>query len=245
MPQPTAAEQHQAGQAALVSLVPAAVVAAWPLLDPHNLSGTTEALSAAVQAIVHRYGQASAAAALDFYRQQRSLAGVKGRGPALTVPRAPSLDTVTGNVRWAVSGLYGAVDDAKIQDAQDAVAGSAQRLVLDQSRETLMDAAIKDPAAKGFARVTSPGACAFCTMLALRAGAGFLYRTKESAGFRAHAPGPNGGGLCRCSVEPVFNAYEPPYFLREMQQLWVASTKGQSDPLNAFRRALAKRPTDA
>jgi len=82
-------------------------------------------------------------------------------------------------------------------------------------------------------------------MLALRAGAGFLYTSKQSANFRAHTPNADGsGGLCQCHAEPVFTAYEPSAHMREMQKLWTDATKGRSgnDARNAFRQAMEGRP---
>ena len=74
-------------------------------------------------------------------------------------------------------------------------------------------------------------------MLALRAGAGFLYTSKRSADFSAH-------DNCRCHAEPVFNAYEPSYRMRQMQMLWAEATAGRSghDARVAFRQAVEGRP---
>jgi hypothetical protein len=123
--------------------------------------------------------------------------------------------------------------------------GAVQNLVLDQGRDTIIGAVRQDKYAKGWARVTSPGACSFCVMLALRAGTGFLYTSKQSANFRAHTPNADGsGGLCQCHAEPVFTAYEPSARMREAQAMWESSTKGRSgnDARNAFRQASEGRP---
>ena len=225
-------------------MVPAALAAAWPLLDVRDLSGTTPRLAAAVLAIVTRYGAASGAAALGFYRQHRLAEAVKSPLPQLRTAPAASASTVVRMVDYATGPLYGPPNDAAVHEAQSVLNGSATNLVLDQSRRTVLDAVHRDPAAKGWARVTGPDACSFCVMLALRAGVGFLYRKEDTADFKAHMPHLKGGkavgGICRCHVEPVFTAFEPSHRMREAQGLWESSTKGLSgsDARNAFRTAL-------
>ena len=241
MSQPTVeatrpADQHQAGQAALVALIPAVLAQAWPLLDLHNLQATLPQFEAAVRAIVARYGQAAAAGALDYYRAERLAQHVPGRAPLQLAP-PPADSVIEDAVSWATSDLYGPVTTETTDAAKALLDESVTQLVLDQGRDTIISAVRSDKYAKGWARVTEPGACSFCVMLALRAGAGFLYHKKSAAEFQAH-------DNCRCSVEPVWNAYEPSAHLRQMQKVWVDSTKGRSgaDARAAFRQALEGRP---
>ncbi len=232
---PTAAEQHQAGQAALVALIPTVLAQAWPLLDLHDIQGTLPQFTAAVRSIVQRYGQASAAAALSYYKRERSAAGVPGR-PSLKLAPSPAESMIESAVQWAVTDLYGPVTTDTTTAARDKLDESMSQLVLDQGRRTILDAVRQDREAKGWARVTEPGACSFCTMLALRAGAGLLYSKKSSADFQSH-------DNCRCHAEPVFTAYEPSARMREMQRIWRESTQGRSgkDAQVAFRQALEGR----
>jgi hypothetical protein len=242
-----AAEEYRAGQAALVSLIPALLREAWPLLDLHNLKGTLPAFFEAVKAIVARFGQASSAAALDFYRRERLTAGVPG-SPLLRIAPTQADAVIEVAVRVAVTDLYGpagpgwaASQERVLQAVSDKIAG----LVLDQSRQTQIDAVLNDREAKGWVRVTRAGACSFCIMLALRGGTGLLYTSRESANFRAHMPQPDGsGGVCQCTPAPVFTKFEPSAHMREMQKLWESSTKGRSgnDARNAFRQAVEGRP---
>ncbi|MGZ4518964.1 MAG: VG15 protein [Mycobacteriaceae bacterium] len=228
-------QDHQIGQAALVGLVPALVAQAWPLLDPHDIKGTLPQFTAAVQAVVNRYGRASATGALDFYRKQRIAAGVTSP-VQLRVAPAPDEQTVTDYIGAATSGLYGAVTPESERAALDSVSEAASQLVLDQGRDTIIENAARDPKAKGWVRVTEPGACSFCLMLAIRGGMGVLYKAENTADFKAH-------DNCRCHAEPVFNAYEPSHDLRQAQALWVKSTKGKSgnDARIAFRQAVEGR----
>jgi hypothetical protein len=225
-------------------LVPALLRQAWPLLDLHDLKATMPQFMAAVRAIVQRYGQASAAGALDYYRAERVAAKVPGR-PTLKLAPTPADSVIESAVGWATSDLYGPVTPEAETNALARLDGAVQKLVQDQGRDTIIDNVKQDKNAKGWVRITKPGACSFCVMLALRGGAGFLYTSKQSGNFRAHTPdGKHGGGLCQCTVAPVFTAYEPSAHMREMQKLWADSTKGRSgnDARNAFRQAVEGRP---
>jgi hypothetical protein len=224
------------GQAALVSLIPDVLRQAWPLLDLHDLKGTMPAFMVAVRAIVARYGQASAAGALAYYKTERAAANVPGRPPLKLAPTLAE-SVIESAVSWATTDLYGPVTSDTTTAAMARLDESVSQMVLDQSRDTLINAVRSDKAAKGWVRVTEPGACSFCTMLALRGGAGMLYSKKSSADFQSH-------DNCRCHAEPVFTAYEPSAHMRDMQRLWADSTKGRSgnDARNAFRQALEGRP---
>lgn len=74
------------------------------------------------------------------------------------------------------------------------VSGAASRLVLEAGRETAL-AAVDNHRAR-WARITSPTACKFCTMLA---GRGFAYRSEETVSFDAH-------DHCACTAAVDFSA---------------------------------------
>jgi len=223
-------------QADIVALIPSLLREAWPLLDLHNLQATMPRFTAAVRAIVQRYGQASAAGALMYYQRERRAASVPGR-PSLKVAPSPADSVIESAVSWATTDLYGPVTADTTTAAMARLDESVSQLVLDQGRDTIIGAVKADKYAKGWARVTEPGACSFCVMLALRAGAGMLYKRQSSADFQAHDG-------CRCHAEAVFTAYEPSSRMRDMQTLWADSTKGRSgnDARNAFRQAVEGRP---
>lgn len=201
------AEDHQAGQAALVSTIADLIAHIWDrLLDPHDLKGSTPKIVAAIQAIVQHYGRASSTAALTYYRTERRAAGITTPFRP-QMPPLPSADEITAVVEHALSPVYGPPDAQVMQNAEAALASEVEQLVLNQSRDTIIGAVAADKEAKGWARVTEPGACSFCRLLATR---GAVYKSEASAGFAAHSKQPNGsGGDCRCHAEPVFNAFEP------------------------------------
>lgn len=219
-------QQHYVVQAALVESLAEAVAG----VDAPNLR-------AAVASLTREFQAASIALSADYYTELRDLAEVPG---SFSVP---VLDP------WTEADLS-AYFDTVLREITDDVerakqaAATSQRLTLDSGIDEVFAAIEKDPAKPRWARVTRPGACSFCLMLAMR---GAVYRSEESANFRAHTRYENSGGVCRCSVEPSFTNYEPPAHIREMQQLYSEATTGLprgADRANAFRRALyASRKT--
>jgi hypothetical protein len=227
----TLAEEHQAGQEALVALLPAIVRQAWPLLDVHDLRGTLPRFIAAITAIVRRYGSASSAASLTYYRQARAASPMPGTVSLRMAPPPPE-DAIRSAVLGSVADLYGPVTPELEQAVQDKVAEATAQLVLDQGRQTLIEATQHDKAAKGWVRVTETGACAFCLMLALR---GAAYRSKKSGDFKAH-------DNCRCHVEPIFTAYEPSARMREAAATYKKAKDAPMPTRIAFRRLVEGRP---
>jgi hypothetical protein len=206
------------------------LTAAWASLDVANLRKSLPNFQLAVGAIVRRYGLAAGAMAVRFYRDQRVAAGVVGPFTPRPAP-LPPLEQVAKTVDWATQPLWAASPD--VTAAQSNVVAVSERLVLDVGRQTVTDNAARDRHAKGWARITEPGACAFCLMLATR---GAVYK-QHSADFLTHTN-------CRCHAEPVFTAYEPPARIREAQAVYRRSTAGLrgSAALRAFRQAVDAHP---
>ena len=227
-------ETHQQAQESLAGLIPALLATAWPLLDISDLAGSIPKLKAAVLAIVTHYGRASASLALQHYRDQRYAAGVH-TGVQLPMPPAPSTAEVSSAVDWALSGLWGPPSPEAEQAAKTNLEVAADRLVVEQGRQAVLDAVRHDPQAKGWARIPDAGACAFCLMLAAR---GAVYKTESAASFQVH-------DNCHCTPEAWWRGhYEPTARVRAAQALWRDSTKGRSgnDARVAFRQAVEGRP---
>ena len=200
---------------------------AWPQLDPYSLKQSLPRFTAIVAQLVHKYGAGSSTLAARFYQSQRQAAGLAGR---FTVKPAdpPPLTQIRSTVGWATRDLW--VADPPVDQALKDLQGSTQTLVLDQGRDTIINATHTDRKAIGWARIPEPDACYFCAMLATR---GAVYK-EDTVGFKAH-------NNCRCHVEPVFTHYEPTAQIRGWDALYRDSTKGSSDQLNAFRRAYEGR----
>jgi hypothetical protein len=191
-------------------------------------------------ALVAELSSAAASLAADHFEAMRDQAQVVQpfRVPIIDLPAQPAIENELDRV--AAEILDGMSDDIEaLQRAIEAqIEGSAQKMIADAASDELLAAVESDPQAIGWARVTRPGACAFCLMLATR---GPVYRKEGTANFRAHAPINGRGGTCHCTAEPLWRGkYEPPAHVREAQALWKTSTKGRSgkDAIRAFRRAL-------
>jgi hypothetical protein len=246
-----AGQEHQAGQAALVGGLADLVAQAWQqVVDPHDLKGTLPKFKILVLALTRRFGSASSAAAMAYYRQQRRAAGIPGT-PKMAPASPVSPEQISKSIDWAVKDVWAAAPapgsgvvattEAPVADvistAIDRAAAAAEQAALDQGRQSLIDTVAVDKKARGWARVPEPGACSFCLLLATR---GVVYHTQESGGFQAH-------DNCRCHVEPLFGpSYEPTAQVRAAQAIYATSTRGHKNAAarNAFRKAVATARAD-
>lgn len=136
------------------------------------------------------YSEGSAALAADFYDDARS--GVPGAYSAVPVVLDRTVKIRRG-VAWASEPL--SVDDVEAAEARMALLVKSE--MAKPYRDTIITNRKRDDACVGWTRITSPGACKFCRMLADR---GAVYR-KETAYFAAHDD-------CRCTCAPVFRGGE-------------------------------------
>ncbi|WP_089117136.1 hypothetical protein [Streptomyces sp. SS07] len=214
------------------------------LIIPSRLQETVPDWIEAVRAVVGEYGNASAAAAADFYEAERVAAEVTGR---FTVPLLdpPPDEQVDNSLRWATKDLWPRdPDDPKTTAAQRAPLETrldaaekkaetvAQKLVTDQGRGTVQAAVQQDRMAVGYARAAALGACAFCRLLAAR---GMVYK-RDTADFRAHDG-------CNCGVIPVFRGqqFELSAHAQEWDRLYREyAAPFPGDQLRRFRRAIAE-----
>jgi hypothetical protein len=138
--------------------------------------------------VIVRYGPAAAAAAADWYDEERAALRPRQRFHALTAPLPAQLGT-DQLVVWGLGPVYAAVPDWDA--ALHLLVGGTQKRIVSPARETVQQSAIEDPAARGWRRVVAPGECDFCQMLAGRGG---VY-TEKSARFETH-------DHCRCVPAP-------------------------------------------
>lgn len=183
----------------------------WPRLDPQEASRSYAPFVAAVGLLLQRDRARANALAVEYLRTFRSAAGITGR---LTVAAAPvtleeeRLSTallVTSLIAYNKARSSGRSESEALDVAFVTTAGAVTRLMLESGRTTVRDSLAQDEQAIGWRRVTAPGACDWCLMLADR-GAVYSART---AGFSAH-------DHCACSVEPAYGGnrqavrpYEP------------------------------------
>lgn len=235
----TPAETAQAAQTAVTAALGTGLTAAWARFDPSNPSQSMPGLMLAVTALVHRYGLASATLAAHTYQAQRMAAGIGGPFRVAPAPLPPA-EQIGATVGWATTPLRAERPNPDLARTQ--LAGAVDRLVLDVGRRTLVDAVQADRQAKGWARVTRPGACSFCRLLATR---GAVYKTESTAGRDANARFAGDGEFkfhnhCHCYIEPVFGTYEMTAQARADLQLYKQAAAGKSgaDARNAFRHAV-------
>ncbi|WP_367572166.1 hypothetical protein [Streptomyces globisporus] len=214
------------------------------LIIPSRLQETVPDWIEAVRAVVGEYGNASSAAAADFYEAERVAAQVTGR---FTVPllESPPDEQVDNSLRWATKDLWPrdpedpkttaaqrAPLEARLDAAEKKAEGVAQKLVTDQGRGTVQAAVQQDRMAVGYARAAALGACAFCRLLAAR---GMVYK-RDTADFRAHDG-------CNCGVIPVFRGqrFELSAHAQEWDRLYREyAAPFPGDQLRRFRRAIAE-----
>lgn len=160
--------------------------------------------------VIGYYAEGSAALAADFYDNRRHAAGVTSPYASEMVVSDRTVK-IRRAVAWASAPLF--VDD--ILTAADRLAEVVQPEVARPFRDTTLTNSHRDPASVGWRRITAPGGCKLCTMLADR---GAVYR-KDTARFAAH---PN----CNCSAEPVFGPNDTGETASAMQ--YVASQRRRS-----------------
>lgn len=188
--------------------------------------------------LAQEFSQAAISAAFEYYADVREFAQIGGTyRPPVVAPW--DVDSLTAYMDSALSTFEQQYQEAQTGiDAQ--VDALAAQMVLDAGSREIFAAVENDPKPTRVARVTRPGACSFCLMLAVR---GAVYRSENSASFRAHTY----PGLCRCDIEPVWGEYEPPAHIRAAQALYSEATADLprgADRANAFRRAVyAERNT--
>lgn len=233
-------ETHRQTQARLAATVVTQVLAAWVVLDPDDLDGTTGPWVEVLRPLIAAGRRQSAALAATYLTTFRSLelgtlAGARTVLADQVDPRALLTSLiVTGPAAIRSARARGVVSATAIDTARAGVARAAMRHALGGGRDTITATVDADPRARGWARATSGRACGFCAMLA---GRGPVYRGESSARFEAHDG-------CNCTAEPVYRSDAPwPAGSRRYAELW-AQAKGEApgggqEVVNAFRRTLA------
>ncbi|HET6634694.1 MAG TPA: hypothetical protein VFH77_06665 [Streptomyces sp.] len=237
-----AAERYRRAQRGLTRLLVRDVRGLRRLILPQRLRESVPDWIAAVQTVVDQYADASALLAADWYEQQRDAAGVPGPFRAPLADQVP-LEKSRASLRWATKDVWPREpEDAteaqqqplavRLEQAEKKAEAVAQKLVVDQARETVTHAVRRDRLAVGWARTAALGACAFCKLLAIR---GAVY-SEDTADFRAHDG-------CHCGVVPIFRGqrFELSDKAKEWERLYREYAAPHSgDQLARFRRALAE-----
>ena len=146
----------------------------------------------ALPGVAQTFGDASAVAAGEWFEELRAREVGSGRAAVLADPvgRVP----VEQSVRFASQHLF--TDAPQLTFAY--LAGQLVKWVAQPARETLIESIDADPVGYGWQRVTRPGACGFCLMLADRGG---VY-TRKGVYFASHRN-------CNCGVVPSWDSSLP------------------------------------
>lgn len=243
---------YYAAQAAVGYEVAQSLKPLWLEYDPLDLPGTLLRISQPAAAVGNVFAPASIALAADYYAALREAMAVTGafRVPVIDGPTMAQFEAqLAAETEQLMSAVDAVVDElflAELTIQLDAqVAGTVEGMVLDAGSSEVFAAVNADPQARGWARITRPGACSFCRLLASR---GAVYRSQETANFRAHTPTNGRGGVCRCGAEPVFGAYEATARARADDAIWQEVTQDGfrgSSAVNEFRRRVEGRADGA
>lgn len=157
----------------------------WALTPPELMAALQDMIPAAVET----WAVASASVAADWYDELRDRNGIGGTFRAIVYPTEQLGATALAG--WAVEPLR--LVEPDVQAARYRAEGGLQKRIANHANHTLTGSSAEDPAARGYARLTRPGACDFCRMVASRGG---VY-TKATGTFACHEN-------CYCSAVPAW-----------------------------------------
>ena len=182
-------------------------------IDLGNLAQAMTDLNLLVASVSRTYGMASASLSATHYSEARLVAGIVSQFTPIPADPA-SADKVGATVGWATAPLR--MTEPDIEAAQRNLIAGVEKLVLDAGRNTIIDNVQRDRKAHGWYRVTEPKPCYFCALIATR---GPVYRSEQTADFKAH-------DHCRCHASPNFGDYTMPNHVQEWLDLYRDATTG-------------------
>lgn len=210
-----------------------------PVLD-EDVEYLRDKLQSEVPGIVDPYLAAAGDITADWYEAQAPELGYIATPAAL-----PDEGQLQATARWAA----GTVLTKSPVSPLDLLAGSMQRALFNESRETIIENAETEPGAR-WARHASANACEFCRMVATR---GAVYASAETAGRVGgrgvdestnigRRRGARAGGIrsrgnqaigskyhdhCHCIAVPVRpgQSYDPPPYVEEWEAEYTRARK--------------------
>lgn len=236
-------DAHRVLQAKVSAQTVAQLAKVWPLLDPYAIDRTVDAWLVAASAVVLQQRSISDQVARQYLAAFRD-AEVPGSDPlGLPPPVPPAADALTTSLLTqgpiAIKAASGADLVQVIETARLASAVAGTRHALNGGRDLIVAATDADPIAHGVRRITSPGCCAFCAMLAARSADGLSSNATRSGmeSFKVH-------DNCHCFPETAYATgfQDATRQAKEFHALYheaTAGVGGSKAQLNAFRRALA------
>lgn len=174
---------------------------AWPLLNPQRLNESWPGWLRVMTALLRSYHGQTAAAASAYYRAERLR--TVGEAPLSVVKLAdpPSDEWLTRALGYAAPYRIdrfveqGFREDQAVAKVLPMVLGTAERVVLDGQRTTILDSVEQDTGADArWYRLTDADPCGFCALLASR---GAVFRSEDTASFETH-------NSCGCTAAVSF-----------------------------------------
>ena len=159
----------------LNALMVSDLAALWRAVDGQDVEFLRDALQAEVPGVVDPYLAAAGDITADWYEAQ---------APDLNYVARPAALVDEGQLQATARWAAGTVLTKSPVSPLDLLAGSMQRALFNESRETIVENAEVEPGAR-WARHASANACEFCRMVATR---GAVY-TSESAASRVGGRG--------------------------------------------------------
>jgi len=159
---------------------------------PAPLERQAGVLLASLPLVVPSYYDAAGVLAVDWYGEIRE----ESRPSALYVPEVigdPATDWIEREAEVFRRSLDAVDFEAEIAALTAEITRLAEKEVARGFRDTILGNARQDRESIGWSRVTRPGACKLCVMIAAR---GAVFR-KETANFAAHTS-------CHCAARPEF-----------------------------------------
>lgn len=167
------------------------------------------AIHAAVPDVIDLHAQAAAAVTAQWY-DELDLRSTFRAEPIVDIPP----EQISKTIDWALYAPGGA-------EPLDRVIGSSDRMVLNASRQTVVDNADREGVA--YARLAQANACGFCKTLSTR---GAVYSTERTA-LQTKA-GHSYHDHCACVATPVRTGqvYHPPDYAQFWDQEYRDAVKG-------------------
>lgn len=234
----TLTRQHRQRQLALRAAVIRDLTLLWPLWTLDDFDSFDRFVAAAVPLIRARHRDAAGIAA-NYFRAFRTVEGIDGEVTPQIAERPPVEKVAvsmraTGLTATAKALQAGKSPQAARHNGFVRMSGAATRHTLTGAHDTIIRSAGTDRRARGWQRITSGSPCAFCAMIASR---GPVF-SSDGGSFNAH-------DHCGCTAEPVYEGSSMPGRNRRFQQLWDEATSGETDQMNAFRRAYESQTSAA
>lgn len=203
MATPEQVDEFRTANAELIALVEDRLDEFWATAGSGNPVSALNALLNFVPLLTQEFGEIAAELAMGWFEELRFDAIDDGMIAA--VGRATSFEVVRTDPQiLEISAAAASYWQHRLAtDGPDVVVSSikdsATRAVRQSGRQAITVNADRDPAARGWQRMTRAGACRFCRALAARGG---VY-TRSSVRFAAHGP------KCNCVAAPTWDRDAP------------------------------------